>query len=66
MADVAPAQLRGVPFPNSLRINNPRLAAPECTTSRLRVFPAAQMEAAHPAPVIQVLIPSLQLVAALA
>src|SRR5580693_9250298 len=29
---------RGVPLPNSLRISNPRLAAPECTTNRLRMF----------------------------
>ncbi len=28
----------GVPLPNSLRISSPRLAAPECTTSRLRIF----------------------------
>ncbi len=57
---------RGVPFPNSLRINSPKFAAPECTHQSLEnIFPAAQMHAAHPATIIQVLIPSLQLLAAL-
>jgi hypothetical protein len=33
-----PARPRGVPLSNSLRVNKPRLAAPECSTNRLRMF----------------------------
>ena len=33
-----PWRLRGVPTPKSVRISNPRLSPPACTSSRLRML----------------------------
>ncbi len=37
-AATRPCSPRGVPTPNSVRINNPRFNAPACSSTRLRMF----------------------------